>query len=237
MSKARFTVIKEHIIRRIELHEWLAGDRVPSENDLATEFSVSRMTARRALAELAEEGILVRTQGLGSFVADARPRSSILEIHSIDREIRDRGHIHKARLLQLCEVKAGRTTALLLGLDKGSPAYHSIVLHHENDIPLQYEERFVNPRFGPQYLQQDFTHITPSSYLSRISPLTEADQTVEAVTVSDAVAEVLDIDSNEPCLKVSRRTWCQQGIVNIANLYYPGSRYRLGGHLTLRSQA
>jgi GntR family histidine utilization transcriptional repressor len=232
MSKPRYTVIKDHIIGRIESHEWQAGDRVPSENDLAAQFSVSRMTARRALQELGEEGIVVRTQGLGSFVADARPRSSLLEIHSIDKEIRARGHNHRAQMLQLAEVKAGRSTALLLGLEKGNSVYHSIVLHIENEVPLQYEERFVNPRFGPDYLQQDFTHITPSHYLSRISPLTEADQTVEAVTVSAAVATMLDIDNNEPCLKVSRRTWCQQGIVNIANLYYPGSRYRLGGHLT-----
>jgi GntR family histidine utilization transcriptional repressor len=231
MSKPRYTVIKDHIIRHIELHEWQTGDRVPSENDLAVQFSVSRMTARRALQELRDEGILVRTQGLGSFVADARPRSSILEIHSIDKEIRARGHTHQAQVVQLAEVKAGRNTALLLGLKKGNPVYHSIVLHRENDIALQYEERYVNPRFGPDYLHQDFTRITPNHYLSRISPLTEADQTVEAVTVSDVVATMLEIDANEPCLKVSRRTWCQQGIVNIANLYYPGSRYRLGGHL------
>jgi GntR family histidine utilization transcriptional repressor len=232
MSKPRYAVIKEHIIGHIESHEWQAGDRVPSENDLAAQFSVSRMTARRALQELGEEGIVVRTQGLGSFVADARPRSSLLEIHSIDKEIRARGHNHRAQLVQLAEVKAGRNTALLLGLEKGSRVYHSIVLHSENEVPLQYEERFVNPRFGPDYLQQDFTHITPSHYLSRISPLTEADQTVEAVSVSESVATMLHIEFNEPCLKVSRRTWCQQGIVNIANLYYPGSRYRLGGHLT-----
>jgi GntR family histidine utilization transcriptional repressor len=232
MAKPRYTVIKNHIIRRIEAHEWQAGDRVPSENDLANQFSVSRMTARRALQELGDEGILVRTQGLGSFVADARPRSSILEIHSIDREIEARGHTHLAQLVELAEVKAGRNTALLLGLEKGSTVYHSILLHSENATPLQYEERFVNPRFGPDYLQQDFTRITPSNYLSGISPLTEADQTVEAVTVSENVAQMLDIDINQPCLKVSRRTWCQQGIVNIANLYYPGSRYRLGGHLT-----
>ncbi len=231
MSKPRYAIIKDHIIRHIELHEWQAGDRVPSENDLALQFSVSRMTARRALQELRDAGILVRTQGLGSFVADARPRSSILEIHSIDKEIRARGHTHQAQVVQLAEVKAGRNTALLLGLKKGNPVYHSIVLHSENDIALQYEERYVNPRFGPDYLRQDFTRITPNHYLSRISPLTEADQTVEAVTVSDVVATLLEIDTNEPCLKVSRRTWCQQGIVNIANLYYPGSRYRLGGHL------
>jgi len=231
MSTPRYTVIKDHIIRRIDTRRWKAGDRVPSENELATEFAVSRMTARRALQELGEEGILVRTQGLGSFVADARPRSSMLEIHSIDREITARGHAHRADVLKLEEISADNNTALLLGLDEGTSIYHSILLHWENDKPLQYEERFVNPRFGKGYLDQDFSGVTPSSYLSGISPLTEADQSIEAVSVDAAIAGALKIKRSEPCLKVSRRTWCQRGIVNFAELIYPGSRYRLGGHL------
>jgi GntR family histidine utilization transcriptional repressor len=231
MAKPRYTEIKEHIIRRIDTARWKAGDRVPSENELATEFAVSRMTARRALQELGEQGLLVRTQGLGSFVADARPMSSLLAIRSIDEEIAARGHQHRAEVLRLEAIPAERTEALLLGLDEGAPVYHSVLLHWENEQPLQYEERFVNPRFGPDYLAQDFTRITPSHYLSAISPLTEADQTIEAVNVDAAVSQALRIKRSEPCLKLSRRTWCQRGIVNIATLYYPGSRYRLGGHL------
>ncbi|MFT4768830.1 MAG: GntR family histidine utilization transcriptional repressor [Glaciecola sp.] len=231
MSRPRYSVIKDYIIGQIESRAWRSGDRVPSENDLAARFAVSRMTSRRALQELSEEGILVRTQGLGSFVADARPRSSILEIHSIDQEIKARGHTHAARVIKLGEKKADNNTALLLGLKKGTPVYHSVLLHSENGSALQYEERHVNPQFGPAYLDQDFTRITPSRYLSSISPLTEADQTIEAVTVSKPIAKLLEIAASEPCLKVSRRTWCQQGIVNIVTLYYPGSRYRLGGHL------
>ena len=231
MSTPRYTVIKDHIIRRIDNRRWKAGDRVPSENQLASEFEVSRMTARRALQELGEEGILVRTQGLGSFVADARPRSSMVEIHSIDQEITARGHHHRGQVLKLEEVRADKNTALLLGLDEGAAIFHSVLVHWENDKPLQYEERFVNPRFGKGYLDQDFTHMTPSSYLSGISPLTEADQSIEAVSVDAAIAGSLKIKRSEPCLKVNRRTWCQRGIVNIANLIYPGSRYRLGGHL------
>jgi GntR family histidine utilization transcriptional repressor len=231
MSTPRYTAIKDHIIQRIDSRSWKAGDRVPSENELASEFAVSRMTARRALQELGEEGILVRTQGLGSFVADARPRSSMLEIHSIDQEIAARGHVHRADVLKLQSITADNNTALLLGLEDGASIYHSILLHWENDKPLQYEERFVNPRFGKNYLAQDFTRLTPSNYLSGISPLTEADQSIEAVCVDPTVAGALKIKRGEPCLKVSRRTWCQRGIVNIANLIYPGSRYRLGGHL------
>lgn len=231
MSKPRYTQIKEHIIQRIDTARWKAGDRVPSENELAAEFTVSRMTARRALQELEEQGLLVRTQGLGSFVADVRPMSSMLAISSIDQEINARGHNHRAEVLLLEAASAERGNALLLGLEEGADIYHSIVLHWENALPLQYEERFVNPRFGPDYLAQDFTTITPSHYLSAISPLTEADQTIEAVTVDTAISRALRIERGEPCLRLSRRTWCQRGIVNIATLIYPGSRYRLGGHL------
>lgn len=231
MSQPRYTVIKNHIIGRIESRTWKAGDRVPSENELAEEFSVSRMTSRRALQELGEEGILVRTQGLGSFVADARPMSSLVDIRSIDEEILARGHAHRCEVHQLLKVSADSHTALLLGLKKGDPVYHSVLLHWENDRPLQIEERHVNPRFAPEYLDQDFTRRTPSQYLSGISPLTEADQVIEAVCVDADMADTLRIKRREPCLKVSRRTWCSRGIVNIATLIYPGSRYRIGGHL------
>ena len=231
MSQPRYTAIKDHILHNIESRQWRAGDRVPSENVLADEFQVSRMTARRALQELGEQGILVRTQGLGSFVADSRPMSSMLAINSIDREIAERGHRHRAEVLLLESARAGRGTAALLGLAVGDPAFHSVLVHHENDIPLQWEERWVNPRFGPDYLEQDFRAQTPSHYLSSISPLTEADQTVEAIRPTPSVVNALNIDEDEPCLQLKRRTWCKRGIVNIATLIYPGSRYRIGGHL------
>lgn len=161
MAKARYTVIKDHIIRRIDTARWKAGERVPSENELALEFAVSRMTARRALQELSDQGIVVRTQGRGSFVADARPLSSMLHIQSIDAEIAARGHHHRAEVVLLQAATADRETALLLGLEEQAAIFHSVLLHWENDKPLQYEERFVNPRFGPDYLDQDFTCITP----------------------------------------------------------------------------
>ncbi|MDH4021320.1 MAG: histidine utilization repressor [Xanthomonadales bacterium] len=231
MTIPRYTAIKDHIIRRVDTAHWKAGDRVPSENELAAEFSVSRMTARRALQELGEQGILVRTQGLGSFVADARPMSSMLKIQSIDTEIRARGREHSAEVLTLEQTEADHNTAVLLGLDQGAVIYHSVLLHSENGQPLQYEDRYVNPKFGPDYLAQNFTATTPSSYLSAISPLTKADQTIEAVCVNAEVGNVLQISLNEPCLKLNRRTWCKRGIVTIATLIYPGSRFRLGGHL------
>ena len=88
----RYQRIKQFIRERIEQGEWPTAYQVPSEHKLCEQFDVSRMTARKALQELTAEGVLVRAQGLGTFVAEAKPQSSLLEVRNIADEIRERGH-------------------------------------------------------------------------------------------------------------------------------------------------
>ena len=68
-GQKKFAAIKDYILSQVETAAWPEHSRIPSENELATQFAVSRMTARRALQELTEQGVLYRTQGVGSFVA------------------------------------------------------------------------------------------------------------------------------------------------------------------------
>ncbi|TQV78883.1 histidine utilization repressor [Exilibacterium tricleocarpae] len=231
MATPRFALIKDHIVHQIAQGDLAPGDRVPSENQLVSQFQVSRMTARRALHELADAGVLVRTQGLGSFVADRRPISSLVEIRNIAEEIQSRGHHYSCQVLALSADPADPQQAAWLGLDSAATLYQSTIVHSENRRPLQYEQRYINPAFAPEYLEQDFTQLTPNAYLSQVAPLTEADHVVEAVCAPAAIARHLDMDAQAPCLKVSRRTWSQRGVVSFAYLYHPGGRYRLGDHL------
>ena len=79
----RFLVIKQYLENHINTGNWPAGTRVPSENDLAETFSVSRMTARRALAELDRQGLLLRSPGSGSFVKmidKKRPKIELVDV-------------------------------------------------------------------------------------------------------------------------------------------------------------
>lgn len=231
MTEPRYAIIKQALRQRIESGELRPGDRVPSENQLVEEFAVSRMTARRALLELAETGLLLRTQGLGSFVADMRPMSSVNQVRNIADEIRQRGHRHDCRVLSQKRVAASRDCANHLGLATGDPVYHSLIIHRENGQPIQRESRFVNPALAPDYLRQDFERITPSAYLSAVSPLTEAEQTVEAVLPTAAEARQLAIARGAPCLRVTRRTFAGRGAMSLATLLHPGDRYRLGSHI------
>jgi GntR family histidine utilization transcriptional repressor len=228
----KFVKIKQYIFQKIETGEWPEGFRVPSENELAEEFSVSRMTARRALQELTDDGVLIRTQGSGTFVASFKSQSSVLEIKNIADEIRSRGHSYQAQQISLHVTYLNEVLALQLGLKEGDKAFYSQVLHLENGLPIQLEQRYVNARLVPDYLQQDLTQITPHEYLSKVAPLTEATHEIEAILASSTITKLLAIDATQPCLQVKRRTWSRQGVVSLAILTSPGDKYRLGGHLT-----
>ena len=226
---APYARIKRHVVARIESGEWKVASRVPSENQLAAEFEVSRMTARRALLELVQEGYLARSQGLGTFVADRKPLLSMLEVRNIAEEIAERGHSYGSRILKLEEAQASEPVAMYLGLLSGAKIFHSIIVHLENGVPVQLEERFTNPAVAPKYLEQDFSRVTPNAYLSSIAPIESVEHVIEAVLPTSQVARWLQVRAPEACLQINRRTWSRGRVATFARLVHPGSRYRLGG--------
>lgn len=228
----KYDHIKQAVYRKIESGEWPEHHPVSSENALAKEFSVSRMTARRALQELADEGLVVRTRGAGTFVAPLKSQSALLTIRNIADEIRLRKHRHHAVVQLLEEVPADPGLATLLGLSQGARVWHSVITHYENGQAVQVEDRFVNPLLVPEYLQQDFTARTPHEYLCAVTPLTEASHEIEAVIPTSQQQSWLEMSMAEPCLQIQRRTWTREGMVSQAVLTHPGSRFRLGGHMT-----
>lgn len=228
----RYRQLKEAIIADISAGRLQPRDRVPSENELVEAFGVSRMTANRALRELHDEGYVERVAGVGTFVADLKAASHVLEVRNIADEIARRGHRHSARVLKLTRQHARGEVARSLQVEAGSDVFHVLVVHAENDVPVQVEDRCVRADFAPAFLDQDFTATTPSAYLSSIAPLQEAEQVVRAAMPNAAVREQLDMAGDEPCLVVVRRTWAHGRPVSVGRLHHPGSRFELTGHYT-----
>lgn len=104
-----------------------------------------------------------------------------------------------------------------------------MLVHYENDIPVQIEERFVNADIAPDYLQQDFTRITPFAYLMQLAPLTEAEHMVEAIHATPAECKLLHIKRTDPCLLIRRRSWSGKRQSGLRSADLSGSRYRLEG--------
>lgn len=221
--------VKRHILDNIGSGKWATSTRVPSENDIVKSFGVSRMTANRALRELRDEGVLVRIAGVGSFVADRHAHAHPLEIRSIADEIRERGHAHRAEIISLERIRAVAELSEDFGIAPRSELYCSVIVHFENDRPVQLEDRYVLPKLAPDYLKIDFSKTTPYDYLTKVAPLQEAEHVLRAVMPDDRTRKLLAMKRDEPCLLMIRRTWTAGQIASVARLYYPGSRYEMSG--------
>ena len=166
--------------------------------------------------------------GVGSFVAESKPQSTLLQIASIASEIRARGHDHRCELLVAERIAAPADVAVWLDLRLGESVFHTVCLHLENETPVQLEDRYVNPRVVPGFLEQDFSRLAPSDYLVRHVPFDQIEHVVDAVLPSAEQAERLAMPPAEPCLLLTRRTWTRGTPVTLVRCLHPASRYRLG---------
>jgi len=227
--QAPYARVKQFLKRELAHGRWPPGALMPSEAELVAKFGVSRMTVTRALRELQGEGLVDRVQGVGTFAAPLHRVSSTLTIRDLHEEIVERGHRHRAEVHLSREEPAPDALARRLGLEPGAPVFHTLIVHHENGVPLQCEDRYVNPACAPGYLGVDFTQTTPTHYLLEVAPLWEAQYSIEASAPTPQEAALLGIGGDEACLIVVRRTVSRDVPVTIARLVHPGTRYQIDG--------
>ncbi|MCV6605496.1 MAG: histidine utilization repressor [Porticoccaceae bacterium] len=220
--------IQNTIVDKIRSGEWAKGEKVPSENTLVEDLGVSRMTINRALRELTQRGYLERVHGVGTFVAEPPRHASLIEIQNIADEIHAQGKTHRADLWHLQAEQAQGEVARRMEVAPGTTLFHIVMLHFQNDVPIQLEERWVNPQLAPDFLTTDFSEITPTQYLIGLYRPDEMEHIVRATLPDEETQEMLAIPATEPCLQLSRRTWKGDAVVTLVDFTYPSTRYDLG---------
>lgn len=234
---ALYRQLKAFVLEHISAGTWKVGDKVPSEQQLVARFGVSRMTVNRALRELAQEGLVVRHAGLGTFVAQKKVQSTLLRIANIADEILQRGHAYRCEMVSAQRETASMEVAFALELGAAASVFHSVCVHHEEEQPVQLEDRYVNPAAAPDFLDQDFGAITPAQYLLDHVPYDQVEHVVDAILPTPDQARLLHMTSGEPCLMLTRRTWTRGAPVTFVRCLHPGSRYRLGSRFETQQGA
>lgn len=231
-SVALYQQVKDFIVRNITSGTWRPGHRLPSENELVAKFGISRMTVNRALRELTAQGQVERVAGVGSFVAREKPQSTLLHIANLAEEIRRRGHDYHCDVLISERVSAPLEIAIALDLGVGMSVFHTLCVHREDGVPVQLEDRYVNPQAAPQFGQQDFTQVQPAEYLLHNIPCDQIEHVIDAVLPNAEQARQLEMDASQPCLLLTRRTWTHGLPVTLVRCLHPSNRYQLGSRFT-----
>ncbi|HEX4331882.1 MAG TPA: GntR family transcriptional regulator [Usitatibacter sp.] len=129
-------------------------DALPAERQIASELSVSRITVRKAIDGLVEEGLLVRRQGSGNFVC-SRIEKNFAKLTSFSEDMRSRGRTPHSEWLKRSEGAVSPEEALTLRLSPGAPVYRFHRLRFADDSPMCLEYATVSAEALPSVAAVD----------------------------------------------------------------------------------
>ncbi|WP_316860930.1 UTRA domain-containing protein [uncultured Cohaesibacter sp.] len=228
-AKSNHVSIKADILEKIVDGTWQPGYQLPIETDLATHYGVSRMTMNKVLTQLHREGYVYRRKRKGTFVAEPRVQSAVMEIVDIEQEVLALNKSYHWQLLDRQCRHLLDAEKRLLKLEEASdlPILHIQGMHFCDDKPFCLETRLINPETVPSAHFETFEKSAPGGWLLKELPWTKAVHEIRAVNVSAEEATLLAIDKSEACLQIDRQTEIDANWVTRARLLYPGSSHQL----------
>lgn len=217
--------VHAELLRRLNAREWLPGEAVPNEADLAAEFGCARATVNRAMRELAEAGMVERRRKAGTRVAQ-NPRSRVvLDIPIIRQEVEQRNARWRQSLIgrEFCCPPARIAGRLGLGGDR--KLLHVRNLHFADSHPFLLEDRWINADLLPEVLAADFTEQSPNEWLIRNAPYSSGEIAFSAIGADAALADLLEAEEGAAIFTIDRVTWNGDDPVTSVRLSYaPGYR-------------
>ncbi len=229
--------IRADIERQILTGECRPGDRIPFEHELMQQYDCSRMTVNKAMASLAESGLIVRRRRAGSFVAQPRIHSVVLEIPDIQAEITARGEQYGLKLLARRRRKPASNRPNEKTLAGKGDLLALRCLHLANNRPFALEDRLISLASVPEAQHVDFTAESPGTWLLAHVPWTQAEHRITAVNADRDTAEALDIEPRTACLALERRTWRASEHITHVRQLFPGTHYDLIARFTPKTHA
>ena len=224
----------EDALREILRDQVLKPDEaLPPERDLAADLSVSRITLRKALDTLVGEGLLVRRQGAGTFVA-SRVEKQFAKLSSFSEDMAARGRAVRSEWLGKSAGAVTPDEALTLGLSPGTPVYRFNRIRYADDFAMALEYSTI-PGFGLDGIDTVGSSLYAALQETGNRPV-RALQRLRAVLFNAEQAKLLGIEAGAPGLYIERRGFLGDGrVIEATQSWYRGDAYDFVAELDTRT--
>lgn len=215
---------------QIRTGEWKPNDRLPSEEELAREHGVSKITVRQALRDLAAAGWLRREQGRGTFVAEPRLEQGPRDLTSFSEEMRRRGMRPSSRVLEKEVVAAGSSVAEKLQLAESTPVFRLSRLRLADDTPMGLQTAYLPACLVPDIIEEDLAAGSLYEILERKYGLTprRAREIHQARLLDREEARYLSAPEGAPALAAERLSYLADGTpLELVYSVMRGDRYQI----------
>ena len=205
------------------------GERLPSDAELCVEFGVSRMTARNAMQRLAEDGLIHRQPGRGSFVAEPSTHRRANRLMTFTQEMLRRGRVPSSRMLTRVIRPSTTAEAASLGIPPRQPVVHLRRLRSADDQSIAIESAVLIGACADAVMTADLAHGSLHETLARSGyVLRRGTATIAAAAASAEEARLLGIRTGDPLLVERRVILDSHGRrIEATESVYPADRYAL----------
>lgn len=187
--------------------------RLPSESELIRHYGVSRITVRQALGELEKEGVLFRVAGKGMFVSKPKPVQSLARLQGFAEAMAQQGHEIYNHLVGFEFLAANAEVARRLGIEAGATVAELRRVRFLNREAVSLDVTYVGESIGRRLAREDLA--TRDIFLILENDygiaLGFADLAIEAVLADAGIAELLQVKTGAPVLRVERLTHTAAG--------------------------
>lgn len=229
-STPLYTQIQDRIFEQIRGGELSPGERVSSETELAEQFNVSRMTARKALDGLVSRGLLFRQQGKGTFVAQNVVSYNLSTMLSFSGTMRSLGYAVTTQVLNQAILPASPEVAERLHVSPGGSVVLIRRLRLVDGHPAAIHTVFLNHAIFAPLLQVDLSTVSLLTAVEQVlpTPVTYTKDSVQAGLVEAGDRAPLQIAAGSPVLNVEGVAYTASGQpVRFARAVYRGDMFRL----------
>ncbi len=216
------------------------GGALPGEQALAAQHGVSRVTVRRALAELQREGLVSRRRGAGTFVlGDCGAKPIVADISDVLANLVTMGRETAVRLIEFGYREAPTSVANALQLKPRERVQFSVRVRLIDGLPFSYLVTHVPERFGVTYSEADLASRPLLALLERTGvKVDRATQDMTATLASPEVAAALEVETGSPLIGLTRTVFDTSGAgVEHLNALYRPDRYTLRMEMRRKSSA
>lgn len=202
MNSPLWRRISKHLEQLIETKTLRAGDKLPTEAELAREFIVNRHTVRRALSHLQEKGIVESTQGRGSFVRRPGRPMALNRRPRFTESVRNRGRVPSSRTLKLGIRPADAKVAAELDIKVGKPVIYLERLRLVDGEPTGLGVHYFSAERFPAFVEmyRDCGTITQTLSDNGVSDYTRKRTLISARLPSAQEADLLHVPRHVPLI-------------------------------------
>lgn len=233
--------LEQDIAARVAAGEFGPGDGLPTEEQIGQSYGVSRITVRKALDSLHQQGLILRRRGIGSFVVEQKADVHAVNLSGSLDDFLQTATRMTPRVLALAKVAATKRVADIFGVAAGSPVLRLELLSSTEDGPLAHGEFYFPERMIGVLSLDDIRDSEPIvRKLERLTgaKVVKAEQVIEPATAGAETAALLGIEADRPLLRSTRIYFTSDGQpVEIATLRYHPERYRYQVELRTRPYA